>query len=104
MLFLLRSAFWLGWVFSAMPFGDQDMAAIPRAAQGGLCRAAGLEGLTCAADPALAGLTRKLSAMALQTAASIDSLDVADRTPVWRGRESKRRPEGTLALGLRGTL
>jgi len=108
MRFLIRSAFWLGLVFHAMPWGDvrlSDIAPSPAqtlaaglalesgdaGAAGAIARAA----LRGALEPDPAGETARspsLEPPAKAKRASTDTLSVADRAPTWRG------------VGLRGTL
>lgn len=106
--FLLRSAFWLGLVFHAMPLGEtrltdavpaaRDALAAGMAAQGpggqaasAIARAA----LRAALEPQPAGAgkaaTRPEPALKAKRA-SIDTLSLSDRLAPWRG------------LGLRPTL
>jgi hypothetical protein len=90
MLFLVRSAFWLGMVYSAMPFdaGEQGRELTRlRAALAASCPA---QPPACAAlsmaatHPAPGGDAAKLRP-------SADSLTAADLTPPWRGKSAQTR-------------
>ena len=99
MRFLLRSAFWLGLVFHAMPLGGarpSDAVPNPRDAVAGL-PTPGRDG---AAASAIAGAavrapfgprsaadkTASRAAPAAKPArSSVDTLSAADRLPSWRG-------------------
>ncbi len=98
--FLLRSAFWLGVVFNAMPWGETRLTdVVPAARQ----RAAGvaIEGRDSEAASAIAGAVLR-TALSSRTAtagaaatrakpavaakrASVDTLTAEDRLPPWRG-------------------
>jgi hypothetical protein len=97
--FLLRTAFWLGLAFNAMPWGEArltDAAPAARAALGaGLTTQSRDEGGTAAiarailsaaleSRPASPAATRpELSPKTAR--ASVDTLTAADRLPPWRG-------------------
>jgi hypothetical protein len=99
--FFLRSAFWLGLVFHAMPWGEARLADVVPTAREAI--AAGLatqsrdggEAATVAgailratfeSRPAIAGKAAARFDRSLKTArASVDTLSPADRVPPWRG-------------------
>jgi hypothetical protein len=107
MRFLLRSVFWLGLTFHAMPWSGAELAnvapdpraaiasltaedhdgAVAKAVVGAVLRAALDSPATPAAAPA-----RAVPAAAKPTRPSADTLIAADRLPPWRG------------LGLRSTI
>jgi hypothetical protein len=104
MLFLVRSAFWLGMVYSAMPFDNSEQtrelarlravlaatagsaAATTCAAQSVSCRA-----LMMATPEGQRGLDASNSARAKEKTAraSADSLTEADVAAPWRGKPAK---------------
>ena len=102
MMFLIRSAFWLGCVFNAMPFKGADVAesigeiwlAACRTAKAeslacfaGRARACqGAASLACFAAPIVAGSASRTGAPA-----SVDSLQPGDRAASWRGRTPQPR-------------
>ena len=91
MRFLLRSAFWLGLTFHAMPWGDAKLSdALPDATPAVVSLAVA----TAAGDGAVGDLARGALRGALDLAApaaakpqraSLDTLSAADRLPPWRG-------------------
>ena len=105
--FLLRSAFWLGLVFHAMPWGDARLTdAVPVARDAlvaGLATQTHDGTATTLANAVLRAAFDPQSATAPKVGAapersikprrpSVDTLSAADRQPPWRG------------LGLRSTL
>ena len=117
MMFLLRSAFWLGLVFSWMPLERSEMTRvladaqislashIEAAAAAGCADSAVACGAALAADRALAaapnhapvaaesnGAKEELAKSAAKKASSrpsADSLSASDLAPAWRGRKAK---------------
>ena len=91
MRFLLRSAFWLGLTFHAMPWGDAKLSdALPDAAPAVVSLAAasvnGDSAVGALARSALRGaLDLDAPAAAKPQRASLDTLSAADRLPAWRG-------------------
>ena len=99
MRFLLRSAFWLGLVFHAMPLGQarlSDVVPNPRDAVGLATSdrdgeaASAIAGAVVRAvfepRPAAADKTAARAAPAAKPARpSVDTLSAADRLPPWRG-------------------
>ena len=91
MRFLLRSAFWLGLTFHAMPWGDAKLSdALPDAAPA----VVSLAMASANGDGALGALARGALRGALDLDApaatkpqhgSIDTLSPVDRLPPWRG-------------------
>jgi hypothetical protein len=108
MRFLLKSAFWLGLVFHAMPWGDARLtdvipegsasAIVGLASQGVGGEAAStivqavLRSTLDPRDPAQNAAAARPEAPAKTRRASVDTLSATDRLPPWRG------------AGLRGTL
>ena len=79
MMFLIRSAFWLSVVFSAMPF---DMAADRANGAKPAC------GLACAAMPAPSTIVAARAVIGMAKAgASANSLTLSDIAPPWRGHK-----------------
>lgn len=111
MLFLVRSAFWLGMVYSAMPFDNSEQArelarlraALAATAGGAAASACAGASLSCAlklAGPAakLAGATAIKPPMKEKMAGvSVNSLMSADLRPAWRGKPAKLPKGPTLA-------
>jgi len=90
MRFLLRSAFWLGLTFHAMPWGDAkltDALPDPTPAIVGLAAAGANGGATGAwVRAALRGaLDGDAPAAAKPLRGSLDTLSAQDRAPPWRG-------------------
>jgi len=91
MRFLLRSAFWLGLTFHAMPWGDAKLSdALPAATPA----VVGLAVATANGDGVVGAMARNALRGALDLdapvaakpqRASIDTLSPTDRTPAWRG-------------------
>ena len=115
MLFLVRSAFWLGMVYSAMPFDNSEQArelarlrASLAASVGAPTSACASANLTCAlkmAGPAarLAGATAiPLNLREKLAGVSVNSLTRADLGPAWRGKPAK--PSGGERLARRATM
>jgi hypothetical protein len=108
MRFLLRSAFWLGLVFHAMPWGDARLTdVVPEGAASTIAglasQGAGSEAASAIAqavlrstldprEPAQSVATARPDAQVKTRRASVDTLSATDRLPPWRG------------AGLRGTL
>jgi hypothetical protein len=108
MRFLLKSAFWLGLVFHAMPWGDARLsdvvpegsasAIVGLASQGAAGQAAStiaqavLRSTLEPSEPAQSASAARPESPAKTRRASVDTLSPADRLPPWRG------------AGLRGTL
>lgn len=104
--FLLRSAFWLGLVFNAMPWGEArwtDAAPEARAALGAaLTTQSRDEGGTAAIARAVLSAaleSRPASPAAARPGpspetrrASVDTLSAADRLPPWRGPGARSAP------------
>jgi hypothetical protein len=97
MMFLVRSAFWLSLVYSAMPF--EPMTAIPASGglESGVSAAAITAAARCASNDACRSIVVKAASAAAASqglaptnvvgrAPSASSLSAADLTPVWRGR------------------
>jgi hypothetical protein len=90
MRFLLRSAFWLGLTFHAMPWGDAKLSdALPDATPAvvglAVASANGEGAVGALARAALRGaLDLDAPAAAKPQHASIDTLSPADRLPPWR--------------------
>jgi len=91
MRFLLRSAFWLGLTFHAMPWGDAKLSdalpdATPAIVSLAVASANGDGAVGALARGALRGaLDLETSAATKPQKASFDTLSRADRTPPWRG-------------------
>jgi len=91
MRFLVRSAFWLGLTFHAMPWGDAKLSdALPDAAPAvvrlAVASATGDSSVGALARGALRGaLDLDAPAAAKPQRASLDTLSTADRAPPWRG-------------------
>ena len=88
MMFLARSVFWLGCVYSAMPFdGAETARAVDAArfdvARGAISLAQNKLGQDIAAAPALRVALDALDAPAMPQ--SFDGLTKADRALKWRG-------------------
>lgn len=113
MFFLVRSAFWLGVVFSAMPWNGEDkphgpshaLQAVRSAAHSAAGTASAAAGFAassyCAAHPSeCLGAARKLTELFEKVSAEGDilaapaapqaSLSPQDLSPVWRGKASAR--------------
>ncbi|MGD0763343.1 MAG: hypothetical protein ABR929_09180 [Roseiarcus sp.] len=99
MSFLLRTAFWLGLTFNAMPWGDArwtDVVPDARAALGtGLATQSRDQGgvaaiaravLSAALEPRPASpAAQRVGPSPQARRASVDTLSAADRLPPWRG-------------------
>ena len=91
MRFLLRSAFWLGLTFHAMPWGDAKLAdALPDAAPTVVSLAAASANDGGAVGALARGALRGALDLDAPTAArslrgSLDTLSAEDRLPPWRG-------------------
>ncbi len=96
--FLLRSAFWLGLAFNAMPWGEARLSdAVPAARE--LAAGAATQGRDGAASAVAGALVRAALASrppvgdaatrparpAATRRASVDTLSAADRVAPWRG-------------------
>ncbi|MGD0184377.1 MAG: hypothetical protein ABSC25_03905 [Roseiarcus sp.] len=93
--FLLRSAFWLGLAFNAMPWGEARLSdAVPAARE--LAAGAATQGRDGAASAVAGALLRAALASrppvgdaatrpAATRRASVDTLSAADRVAPWRG-------------------
>ena len=97
MRFLLRSAFWLGLTFHAMPWGDAKLSdalpdVTPAVVSLAVASANGDGAVAALARGALRGaLDLDAPAAAKPQRASLDTLSPADRPPPWRGRSSAAR-------------
>jgi hypothetical protein len=92
MRFLLRSAFWLGLVFHAMPWGDARFSdALPAAgpALASLAATTGDGAAGMLARAALRGAFDIDAPAARPQPASLDTLIPADRRPPWRGPSAR---------------
>jgi hypothetical protein len=91
MRFLLRSAFWLGLTFHAMPWGDAKLSdALPEATPAivslAVASASGDGAASALARFALRGaLDLDAPAATKPQRASLDTLSAGDRLPPWRG-------------------
>jgi hypothetical protein len=91
MRFLLRSAFWLGLTFHAMPWGDAKLSdALPDVAPAvvslAMASANGDGALGALAHSALRGaLDLDAPAAVKPQRAPLDTLSAGDRLPPWRG-------------------
>ena len=91
MRFLLRSAFWLGLTFHAMPWGDAKLSdalpdATPTVVGLALASANGGSVVGALAREALRGaLDLDGPAAVKPQRASLDTLSATDRLPPWRG-------------------
>jgi hypothetical protein len=97
MRFLLRSAFWLGLTFHAMPWGDARLSdALPAAAPTlvSLAAASANDGATGAlARAALRGaFDVGQPAAAKPLRGSLDTLSAEDRQPPWRSPSPRTAP------------
>jgi hypothetical protein len=104
--FLLRTAFWLGLAFSAMPWDKAVLADFAPNARDALAAAVATQGrdeggtaaiaraaLSAALEPRPASPAAARPGPSLATGrASVDTLSAADRLPPWRG------PGGHAAL------
>ena len=115
MLFLVRSAFWLGMVYSAMPFDNSEQSrelARLRAALAATAATAGGAALAACADQSAAcralrsampesprGSGAAISAQIKEkpTRASPNTLTQADLAPPWRGKPAKFAKREALA-------
>ena len=104
MLFLVRSAFWLGMVYSAMPFDNSEQTRELARLRAALAAAAGSAAVTTCAAQSVSCRALMMAAPASQrrpdatnsvqakektARASADSLTEADLTAPWRGKPSK---------------
>jgi hypothetical protein len=109
MMFLVRSAFWLGIVYSAMPMGGEAMraadqaqsavaaSAVATARQKCMADLVACRALVSAAGGALTGAGGERSASARDSAPrakgasapSTDTLSASDLATPWRGRPPK---------------
>lgn len=97
MRFLLRSAFWLGLTFHAMPWGDAKLSdALPDAAPAIVSLAAASANDGAAGTLARAALRGAFDldapAAAKPLRGSLDTLSADDRQPPWRGPAARRTP------------
>ena len=112
MLFLVRSAFWLGMVYSAMPFDNSEQSRELARLRAALAATAGGAALAACADQSAAcralrsampesprGSGAAISAQIKEkpTRASPNTLTQADLAPPWRGKPAKFAKREALA-------
>jgi len=112
MLFLVRSAFWLGMVYSAMPFDNNEQSRELARLRTELAVAAGGAALAACGDQSVSCRALKLATPEGQTEsgavilaqikpkpahASANSLTTADLAPPWRGKPAKPAKGQALA-------
>jgi len=108
MLFLVRSAFWLGMVYSAMPFDNseqtREVASLRAALAASVAENCSVQAESClvlklaASDPQRRAQTAIASlAGAGPTRPSANSLTKADLALPWRGRPAKAAHASALA-------